>query len=58
MKLAFADALAYVADIEHMPVQTQQLLDAEYLRQRSTLIDPARATLVSAGKPPGAARCI
>ena len=52
IKLAFADALAYVADIDHMPVRTEQLLDAEYLRQRSTLIDPARAAPVSAGRPP------
>jgi gamma-glutamyltranspeptidase / glutathione hydrolase len=52
IKLAFADAQAYVADIDHMPVRSHQLLDAEYLRQRSTLIDPARATAVSAGEPP------
>ena len=58
VKLAFADALAYVADIDHMPVETEQLLDADYLRQRSTLIDPARATPVSAGNRLRAARCI
>ncbi|HYJ54062.1 MAG TPA: gamma-glutamyltransferase family protein [Mycobacterium sp.] len=52
IKLAFADALAYVADIDDMPVRPHQLLDAEYLRQRSTLIDPVRATPVSAGRPP------
>ncbi|HEY6574374.1 MAG TPA: gamma-glutamyltransferase family protein, partial [Mycobacterium sp.] len=52
VKLAFADALAYVADIDHMPVRPEQLLDADYLRGRSTLIDPARATPVSAGRPP------
>ena len=52
VKLAFADALAYVADIDDMPVRPHQLLDAEYLRQRSTLIDPVRATPVSAGRPP------
>ena len=52
IKLAFADALAYVADIDHMPVRPEQLLDADYLRQRSTLIDPARATPVAAGRPP------
>jgi gamma-glutamyltranspeptidase / glutathione hydrolase len=51
-KLAFADALAYVSDVDHMPVRPEQLLDADYLKQRSTLIDPARATLVSAGSPP------
>ena len=52
IKLAFADALAYVADIDHMPVGPKQLLDPDYLRRRSTLIDPARATPVSAGRPP------
>jgi gamma-glutamyltranspeptidase / glutathione hydrolase len=52
IKLAFADAQAYVADIDHMPVRSHHLLDAEYLRQRSTLIDPARASAVSAGEPP------
>jgi gamma-glutamyltranspeptidase/glutathione hydrolase len=52
IKLAFADALTHVADIDHMPVRPHQLLDPDYLRQRSTLIDPARATAVSAGRPP------
>ncbi len=52
IKLAFADGMAYVADIDHMSVRPKQLLDADYLRQRSTLIDPARATPVSAGRPP------
>ena len=52
IKLAFADALAYVADIDYMAVRPKQLLDADYLRQRSKLIDPARATPVSAGRPP------
>lgn len=52
IKLAFADAQAYVGDIDHMPVRPSELLDDEYLRQRSALIDPARATLRSAGRPP------
>jgi gamma-glutamyltranspeptidase / glutathione hydrolase len=52
IKLAFADALAYVADIDYMPVQPKHLLDAGYLRQRSMLIDPARAAPISAGRPP------
>jgi gamma-glutamyltranspeptidase/glutathione hydrolase len=52
IKLAFADALAYVADIDYMPVRPKQLLDAGYLRQRSMLIDPARAAPISAGRPP------
>lgn len=52
IKLAFADALAYVADVDHMSVGAHQLLDADYLKQRSTLIDPVRATPVTAGKLP------
>jgi gamma-glutamyltranspeptidase/glutathione hydrolase len=39
LKLAFVDALAYVADIDHMRVRPGQLLDKGYLKQRSTLID-------------------
>src|SRR6478609_4499836 len=35
-----------------MPVPPAQLLHAGYLRHRLTLIDPARATLDSAGSPP------
>jgi gamma-glutamyltranspeptidase/glutathione hydrolase len=53
IKLAFADALAYVADPDHMLVGPRQLLDADYLKQRSTLIDPVRAKAVAAGRPPG-----
>ena len=51
IKLAFADAQAYVADIDHMAVRPDQLLNADYLRERSKLIDPAQATAVSAGRP-------
>ncbi|MGA7467481.1 gamma-glutamyltransferase family protein [Mycobacterium sp.] len=53
VKLAFADAQAYVADIEHMTVRPEHLLDQEYLRQRATLIDRARAKSASAGTPRG-----
>lgn len=53
VKLAFADAQAYVADIEHMPVRPEHLLDADYLRQRAALIDRARARPASAGAPSG-----
>jgi gamma-glutamyltranspeptidase/glutathione hydrolase len=35
VKLAFADAFAYVADLEHMPFPPQQLLDRAYLRDRA-----------------------
>ncbi|MFZ0231411.1 MAG: gamma-glutamyltransferase family protein [Mycobacterium sp.] len=53
VKLAFADAQAYVADVEHMTVRPEHLLDKEYLRRRATLIDRARAKSASAGTPRG-----
>lgn len=53
VKLAFADAQAYVADIDHMPVGPQRLLDREYLKQRAALIDRNRAKPASAGTPKG-----
>ena len=44
VKLAFADAWRYLADIDHMDVRPQALLDKQYLKSRSKLIDPeARA---------------
>lgn len=56
LKLAFADAQAYVADLDHMPVRPEHLLDAEYLKQRAALIDRARAKPAYAGSQ--AAPCI
>jgi gamma-glutamyltranspeptidase/glutathione hydrolase len=53
VKLAFADAQAYVSDIEHMTVSPQSLLDKDYLRERATLIDRDRARPASAGTPRG-----
>jgi gamma-glutamyltranspeptidase / glutathione hydrolase len=53
VKLAFADAQTYVADVEHMPVRPEHLLDREYLRQRAALIDRNRAKPASAGTPRG-----
>jgi gamma-glutamyltranspeptidase / glutathione hydrolase len=53
VKLAFADAQAYVADVEYMPVHPEHLLDQEYLRQRAKLIDQVRAKPASAGTPRG-----
>jgi gamma-glutamyltranspeptidase/glutathione hydrolase len=53
VKLAFADAQAYVSDIEHMTVNPERLLDEGYLRQRATLIDRDRAKPASAGTPRG-----
>jgi gamma-glutamyltranspeptidase/glutathione hydrolase len=53
VKLAFADAQAYVADIEHMPLGPERLLDKDYLKQRAALIDRARAKPATAGAPAG-----
>jgi gamma-glutamyltranspeptidase/glutathione hydrolase len=52
MKLAFADAHAYVADPDAMTVSAASLLDAGYLAQRARQIDPARAQAFPAGAPP------
>jgi len=53
LKLAFADAQAYVADTDYMPVSPERLLDTGYLKQRAALIDPKRAKPASAGTPGG-----
>src|SRR6201999_306310 len=53
LKLAFADAQAYVSDIDHMPVRPEDLLDNEYLKQRAALIDRDRAKPAFAGTPTG-----
>jgi gamma-glutamyltranspeptidase/glutathione hydrolase len=53
MKLAFADARRYVADIDHMvEVRCEHLLDKDYLRQRAKRIDPKRAQDFGHGRPP------
>ena len=52
MKLAFADGWRYVGDIDHMDVRPQALLDKEYLKSRSKLIDPKRAQNFGHGNPP------
>ena len=52
IKLAFADARAYVADIDYMPFEPKKLLDPSYLASRSKLIDRKKAKPFSAGKPP------
>jgi gamma-glutamyltranspeptidase / glutathione hydrolase len=53
LKLAFADAQAYVGDIDHMPLRPERLLDKEYLRQRAALVDRGRAQPATAGTPSG-----
>jgi len=53
MKLAFADARAYVADIDAMKdVTPQALLDPDYLKTRAKLIDIKRAQDFGHGTPP------
>ncbi|HEU0191093.1 MAG TPA: gamma-glutamyltransferase family protein [Mycobacterium sp.] len=53
VKLAFADAYAYVGDVDHLPVTVDHLLDPEYLRERAALIDPRQARPATAGNPQG-----
>jgi gamma-glutamyltranspeptidase/glutathione hydrolase len=53
VKLAFADAQAYVADIDHMALAPERLLDKEYLRSRAALIDHQQAKPAFAGTPNG-----
>ncbi|HVE50078.1 MAG TPA: gamma-glutamyltransferase family protein [Casimicrobiaceae bacterium] len=52
MKLAFADAHAFVTDANAMTMSPRALLDADYLSQRARLIDGNRAQQFSAGRPP------
>lgn len=53
LKLAFADAQAYVADLDHMSLDPARLLDGDYLKQRAALIDRKQAMPASAGTPKG-----
>jgi gamma-glutamyltranspeptidase / glutathione hydrolase len=56
MRLAFADALAYVADPAASPVPVDGLLAPAYLAARRALIDPSRALpTVAPGAPARAA---
>jgi len=52
VKLAFADAWRYVADIDHMDIRPQALLDGEYLKARAKLVDMKRAQDFGHGTPP------
>jgi gamma-glutamyltranspeptidase/glutathione hydrolase len=53
IKLAFADAWRYVADVDYMKdVRPAGLLDKDYLAERAKLIDPKRAQNFGPGKPP------
>ena len=42
LKLSLTDALAYVADMDHVDVPVRGLLDKEYASQRQALIGAAR----------------
>jgi gamma-glutamyltranspeptidase/glutathione hydrolase len=52
IKLAFADAWRYVADIDHMELAPRQLLDKAYLKSRAKLIELKRAQAFAPGTPP------
>ena len=53
-RLAFADRNRYLADSDFVQVPVEGLLDPEYLRRRSLLIDPSRTMgKVDSGVPPG-----
>jgi gamma-glutamyltranspeptidase/glutathione hydrolase len=52
VKLAFADAHAYVADADFMPFSPEVLLDKGYLEKRARLIDRKKAQSFAAGTPP------
>jgi gamma-glutamyltranspeptidase/glutathione hydrolase len=51
-KLGFADAWRYIADLGHMDIRPQQLLDKGYLKSRAALIDMKRAQDFGHGTPP------
>ena len=55
MRLAFADALRYVADPQHTRVPVRALLDKAYAARRRASIDPGRAMPVADYGAPGAA---
>ena len=53
LKLAFADAWRYVADVDYMKaVPPAALLDKDYLKSRAGKIDPKRAQNFGPGNPP------
>jgi gamma-glutamyltranspeptidase/glutathione hydrolase len=52
MKLGFADAHRHVADLRHLEVTPEALIDPAYLAARARLIDPARAHDFGPGLPP------
>lgn len=51
MKLAFADAHAFIADPRFMTVDVKSLLDPAYLESRAKLINPSKAQDFQHGEP-------
>lgn len=51
MKLALADAHAYIADPATMSLHSQDMLDPDYLKARAALIDREKAQCFGAGAP-------
>jgi gamma-glutamyltranspeptidase/glutathione hydrolase len=51
MRIAFADAYAYVSDARSMTVPVSSLLDRDYLASRATLIDHRKAGTYGPGDP-------
>jgi gamma-glutamyltranspeptidase/glutathione hydrolase len=51
MKLAFADVYKYCAELKHMEITPEQMLDDAYLASRAKLIDMKRAQDFQAGNP-------
>lgn len=55
MQLAYADREKYLGDSDFVDVPVAGLLNPEYIKQRSSMIDPEKArTDYPAGNPPGA----
>ncbi|MBI1942856.1 MAG: gamma-glutamyltransferase family protein, partial [Betaproteobacteria bacterium] len=52
VKLAFADAFAFVADVDFMPFRPEKLLHREYLKERAKKIDRKKAQGFGPGNPP------
>ncbi len=53
MKLAFADASAYIGDPRHAGIPVEGLLSESYTNTRRALVSPSEAGRPSAGRPPG-----
>jgi gamma-glutamyltranspeptidase/glutathione hydrolase len=51
MKLAFADVYRYAADLRHMEVSCEAMLDDSYLAERAKLIDMKKASRPGFGMP-------